>query len=214
MQAKRPYHHGHLREALLDAAAELIGAAGEEFTLREVARRAGVSHNAPYRHFRDKEDLLEAVAAQGFERLTASMRQAMRRGSSAEERLHLAGLGYVRFALRWPRHIFVMFELPLKRAPSEEYAAAANESFATLLQVVAAAQAEEKLPAGDPVPLALAAWCAVHGLAKLAISGRLPFGGTSTLRFTRYLTAVLEGGLRAVPHPAARRIPRHGAPRC
>jgi hypothetical protein len=145
------------------------------------------------------------VAAQGFERLTAAMRREMQQGSSAAERLHLSGLGYVRFALRWPRHMFVMFDLPLKRAPSEDYRAAAREAFATLLGAVEAAQAAGGLPPGDPLPLAWAAWCGVHGLAKLAINGRLPFSGVPVLRFARYLTAVLEGGMRAVPHPPAPR---------
>ena len=76
--AARPYHHGNLRQALLDAAIRLIAEVGPAgFTLREVARRAGVSHNAPYRHFQDRDDLMAAVAAQGFRELT----QAMVRGA-------------------------------------------------------------------------------------------------------------------------------------
>ena len=67
----QPYHHGNLRKTLLDAAVALIGEVGPRaFTLREVARRAGVSHNAPYRHFPSKDELLVAVAAEGFDRLT------------------------------------------------------------------------------------------------------------------------------------------------
>src|SRR6266404_3557169 len=70
MRRPKPYHHGHLREVLLQAAIQLIAEVGPAaFTLREVARRAGVSHNAPYRHFPDREDLLAAVAAQGFREL-------------------------------------------------------------------------------------------------------------------------------------------------
>src|ERR1700677_4130866 len=69
--AKRPYHRVNLKQSLLDSAVALIGEVGPQaFTLREVARRAGVSHNAPYRHFRDKDDLLAEVAAQGFDQLT------------------------------------------------------------------------------------------------------------------------------------------------
>src|SRR5579871_1734507 len=77
MPAPRPYHHGHLKKALLDAALALIAETGARgFTLREAARRAGVSHNAPYRHFRDKDDLLAAVAADGFDRLGEAMTRA------------------------------------------------------------------------------------------------------------------------------------------
>jgi AcrR family transcriptional regulator len=68
MRRRKPYHHGNLREARLEAAIHLIGEVGPTaFTSREVARRAGVSHNAPYRHFRDKDDLLAAFATEGFE---------------------------------------------------------------------------------------------------------------------------------------------------
>src|SRR6202044_1998421 len=101
VSASQPYHHANLRKTLLAAAVALIGDVGPQaFTLREVARRAGVSHNAPYRHFHDKNDLLAAVAAQGFDRMTESMKQAMSKGRTAAERLSLAGRGYVQFALQ------------------------------------------------------------------------------------------------------------------
>src|SRR5258707_12700070 len=77
MRRPKPYHHGNLREALLEAAIRLIAEVGPTaFTLREVARRACVSHNAPYRHFRDRDDLMAAVAAQGFRELTEAMMEA------------------------------------------------------------------------------------------------------------------------------------------
>jgi len=120
MPAKRPYHHVQLKQTLLDAAVALIAEVGPQaFTLREVARRAGVSHNAPYRHFEDKDDLLAAVAAQGFDRLTESMRKAMTKGRTAAKRLSLAGRGYAQFALRWPQHILVMFDTPATKANPE-----------------------------------------------------------------------------------------------
>ena len=102
MARPQPYHHVNLRKTLLDAAVALIGEVGPRaFTLREVARRAGVSHNAPYRHFVSKDELLATVAAEGFERLTAVMRKAMAPGRSPLQRLELCGCGYVEFALRW-----------------------------------------------------------------------------------------------------------------
>ena len=76
MPRSKPYHHGNLRESLLSAAVVLIGEVGPSgFNMREVARRAGVSHNAPYRHFRDKGELLAEVAAQGFRELNAAMQE-------------------------------------------------------------------------------------------------------------------------------------------
>src|SRR5262245_42615036 len=114
MRRAKPYHHGHLRETLLAAAIRLIAEVGPTaFTLREVARRAGVSHNAPYRHFRDRDDLIAAVAAQGYHELTQAMVEAAGSKGDALERLKSAGLGYVSFALRRPEHFTVMFDAPI-----------------------------------------------------------------------------------------------------
>lgn len=203
MAAKRPYHRVNLKQNLLDSAVALIAEAGPQaFTLREVARRAGVSHNAPYRHFRDKEDLLAAVAAQGFDLLNEAMRKAMTKGHTAAERLSLAGRGYIQFALQSPQHLLVMFETPAPADQRPEYAAAAQRAFQTLLDAIVSVQAEGGLPQGDPHPFALASWSAVHGLAKLAIGGRLPFNPKQTLQFAGYLTQVLADGMANVSAPA------------
>src|SRR5215469_15808691 len=103
MKRSKPYHHGNLREALLSAALRLISEVGPTaFTLREVARRAGVSHNAPYRHFRDRDELMAAVSTEGYEELTRTIRDAAEQESGALARLKGAGLAYVKFALRRP----------------------------------------------------------------------------------------------------------------
>jgi AcrR family transcriptional regulator len=200
MRARRPYHHGNLKQKLLDSAVTLIAEAGPQaFTLREVARRAGVSHNAPYRHFRDREDLLAAVAAEGFEGLTAPMTEAMLEGRTGVERLRLAGRGYVQFALRSPQHILVMFEMPVPDQPRPEHVAAGQRAFQVLLDAISAVQFEGGLPAGDPQSFAIAAWAAVHGLAKLSMSGRLPFHADKVIDFTGYLTRALLHGMTNLP---------------
>src|ERR1700757_4175012 len=105
MRPRKPYHHAHLEETLLKTAIQLIAEVGPTgFTLREVARRAGVSHNAPYRHFPDREDLLAAAAAQGFRELDEAMLRAVTYHRSSVGRLKRAGLAYVEFALRRPEH--------------------------------------------------------------------------------------------------------------
>lgn len=206
MAAKRPYHRANLKQSLLDSAVGLIGEVGPQtFTLREVARRAGVSHNAPYRHFRDKDDLLAAVAAQGFERLTEAMQKAMAKGRGAAERLRLAGRGYVQFALEWPQHVLVMFERPKPIEPRPAHAESARLAFQTLLDAIAAAQKEGALPKGDPQRFAIVAWSGVHGLAKLAIGGQLPFNAKQTLEFADYLTLVLANGMTNTPSGGRRR---------
>jgi AcrR family transcriptional regulator len=192
-----PYHHANLRQILLDAAVALIGEVGPRaFTLREVARRAGVSHNAPYRHFASKDELLAEVAAEGFDRLTASMRKSMARASSPRERLQECGCGYVAFALRWPQHFLVMFDLPKVPNEQENHQVAGENAFAVLCECVAAAQQSGDLPAGDLLPLAWMTWSFVHGIAKLAISGNLPLNARSTIDFTRSASQTFFCGMK------------------
>jgi len=189
MRQRKPYHHGNLREALLEAAIRLIAEVGPAgFTLREVARRAGVSHNAPYRHFRDRDDLMAAVASQGFRELTQAMVHAAERQSSAFDRLKQAGLAYVTFALRRPEHFTVMFDAPMSTAKHPDSAQATEQAFGTLVNLVKSYRDEGRLPSGDPRDLALLAWSMVHGIAKLAITGRLPYQSKAAiLKFAEFV---------------------------
>ncbi len=201
MATKRPparrYHHGNLKETLIEAALRLIAEVGPAaFTLREVARRAGVSHNAPYRHFRDRNDLLAAVAAEGFDRLTESMNQAAASGRTPLERLRLAGRGYVAFALRWPEHFAVMFDFPLPQGEYPALAAAGARAFAVLADLVRSCQTAGALKEGDAVQYALLAWSLVHGIAKLAIGGQFPHTSQkAALEFCDFATASLTVGI-------------------
>ena len=210
MRQPKPYHHGNLREALLKAAVRLISEVGPTaFTLREVARRAGVSHNAPYRHFQDRDELMAAVSTEGHAELTQAMREAAKDESTSLARLTQAGLAYVKFALRRPEHFTVMFDAPASRSseklcfnPSKmkskypEAAEAAEGSFRTLMNFVATCQQEGELPAADTKELALLAWSVVHGIAKLAITGRLPFSSKAeVLKFAEF---VIENSLPTV----------------
>src|SRR5262245_18614707 len=200
MRKRKTYHHGNLREVLVDAAIQFIAEVGPQgFTLREVARRAGVSHNAPYRHYRDKDELLAAVAKQGFERLTAAMKRSAAQGQTPQERLRLCGCGYVNFALRWPQHFAVMFDLPSSRENYPEYALPGREAFDTLLKFIVGCQEVGILSAGDPEPPALVAWSIVHGIAKLAISHHLPFGPAAVLEFTDQASRIMLSGMARGP---------------
>lgn len=185
---RRPYHHGNLREALLQGAVRVIAELGPAaFTLREVARRAGVSHNAPYRHFRDKDALLAAVAAQGFRELTRAMREAGERQSNALDKLKQSGLAYVAFAVRRPEHFTVMFEAPVCANKDPEYLQASTEAFNTLVAHIKDCQKGGQLPAGNTLERTLYAWAVVHGIAKLAIAGRLPFRtNAALLKFAKF----------------------------
>ena len=202
MVAERPYHHGNLKAALLEAALGLIAEAGPAaFTLREVARRAGISHNAPYRHFREKDELLAAVATEGFERLaealgTPGQLTRTRRAKPALHRFQASGLAYVRFALRSPEHLQVMFDWPLDLDRYPELCASSKRAFGVLGELVEAAQREGSLPGGDPLALACIAWSLVHGVAKLAIARKLPFQSESEiLRFADRAIQTLHEGM-------------------
>ena len=175
-EEKARYHHGDLRQALVDAAVTLITEEGfGALTLREVARRAGVTHAAPYRHFADKEALLEAVAQQGFRAMAQEMRERMAKAPAGPlEQLSAAGVAYVLFAVRHPPHFRVMFgphfTRPLKPDPSEDEGA---NAFALLVRCIEAGQAAGVLRPGESRRLTLAAWSMVHGLASLFVDRQL-----------------------------------------
>jgi AcrR family transcriptional regulator len=189
MSRPKPYHHGHLQDALLQAAIHLISETGPAgLSLREVARRAGVSHNAPYRHFQDREELLAAVAAQGFRELTQAMLDGAAKQSTAMGRLKLAGLAYVEFALRRKEHFTVMFDAPLSKRHIPISAEAGEQAFGTLVSLVKNCQDEGQLPAGDSRQFALFAWSIVHGVAKLATAKRLPYESRADiLKFAEFV---------------------------
>jgi AcrR family transcriptional regulator len=190
MRRGKPYHHENLRATLLEAAIRLIAEVGPTaFTLREVARRAGVSHNAPYRHFRDRDDLIAAVAGEGFLELTQAMLRAAANESTALNSLKHAGLAYISFALRRPEHFAVMFDAPPSiHTENDDSATAAGDAFATLLTLVEGCQREGRFPSGDPLQFALLAWTMVHGVAKLANGGRLPYRSRAEiLKFAEFV---------------------------
>jgi AcrR family transcriptional regulator len=189
MPSKTAYHHGNLREALLEGAIELIAEVGPAgFTLREVARRAGVSHNAPYRHFMDRDEILAAVAAQGFRELTQSMLNAVENHRDSIVRLKHAGLAYVEFALRRPEHFKVMFDLPVSKHKTPESGEAAEQAFGTLVGLVETCQSDGAFPSGSLQHFSLLAWSMVHGIAKLATAGLLPFESNSEImKFAKFV---------------------------
>lgn len=168
---RRPYHHGDLRRTLLDATIALVADAGGtgEVTLREAARRAGVSHAAPYRHFSDKGQLLAAVAAEGFDDLTRQLRAARGAARDDEERFVRTGLAYLRFAEERPGHMRVMFELP--KSTTAALQKAANETFQVLKELAGDAgvtHLETSRRLGTIV------WSFVHGLCVLSGRGQVP----------------------------------------
>src|SRR5215471_5826327 len=157
----RPYHHGDLRPALLRAAVATITEAGATaMSLREVARRAGVTHAAAAYHFGDKAGLFTAVAVEGYRELGEALREAARRGFLE------MGVAYVRFAVTHRAHFEVMYRPELYH-PDDPEVSRARADAAALLYGTASPDAAQ-LAAGA------AAWSLVHGLATLWLNGNLP----------------------------------------
>jgi AcrR family transcriptional regulator len=188
-KAARPYHHGDLRSALLKAAVELIDQRSlAALSLRECARRAGVSHSAPYRHFADKEALLLAIARQGYTWLEASGREAIACADAPLEKLDAYCVAYVRFAFEHPVHHRLMFTHPYE--PHEDDAAEDDTDPGAFDLLVRCAR-DVVAPGEDPMPTALAAWTLPHGLSMLMLDRRIPEHLVQTPQAVEALTRTL-----------------------
>lgn len=187
----RKYHHGDLRAALLAAAeAELAERGIEAFSLRQVAKRAGVSHAAPAHHFTDANGLLTALAAEGFHRFLKA--QALREAQVSpdpQSQLVAAGLGYVDFAMARPALFRLMFGSDRPDFSDPALSAASDGAYAHLQDQVATC--------GGTVTDAAAVWAMAHGLADLLAAGRLkPIGDLPPAARDAVLSALMQ---RAFP---------------
>jgi AcrR family transcriptional regulator len=193
----KTYHHGNLREALIEASLHLIEESGPKaLTLREAARRAGVSHNAPYRHFADKDALLAAIAADGFERLTATMEKRIASGRTPLEWLNLAGRGYLEFALDAPSHYAVMFGVPLDAKLYPALRDAGERAFGVLVRCIEDCRAAGAIACDDVPTCARVAWTLVHGIATLVTSGQLGVSKEHALAFAQQAMDTLRLGIQ------------------
>jgi AcrR family transcriptional regulator len=171
---RRSYHHGNLREALVDAALDLIAEKGPAgFTFAEAARQAGVSAAAPYRHFRDRDALMADVAVRGFARFEQQLAAAWDEGrpglGAAFDRL---GKAYLAFARKEPAYFSAMFEAGLSMSRHRELQQAGDRAFAVLRgaceAVIATMPAARRPPA---MMVALHIWSLSHGIASLFARG-------------------------------------------
>ena len=180
----RPYHHGHLREALLRAAEKTLETGGvQSISLRELSRELGVSQGAPRRHFADKQALLDALALRGFEQFGEALgRAAGRRGQDFKARLTQMARAYVGFALKHPALLSLMYEAKQRPDAPRELLEASEKAFAHGPATFAEGQAAGEVVPGDPARLALVVLSALLGLVSISTKGK--FKGVSLDRLT------------------------------
>lgn len=171
------YHHGDLRNALIAAGRALLAEEGlAGLDLRKVARRAGVSHAAPYRHFADKQALLAAIAEDGFMRLAEQTNAAL--ATAAEDsraQLLALALAYSRFAQANPAHMREMFSgLTIDRTAYPSLYTASKIAFAQTVALIERGQARGEIGPGDPTQLVVTTWSLIHGLSMLVIENQIP----------------------------------------
>jgi AcrR family transcriptional regulator len=172
LEVKQAYHHKDLRNALVDEALAILAESGPgAITLRELARRLGVTHTAPYAHFADKKTLLEAAADAGFDQLTETLTRAGDAESDSQRRFVAQGLAYVQFARDNPNLYRLMFVDPeLANDPESVWSEQADRAFDVLLKVLL----ELGIPQGTEIrDVACGIWALLHGIAMLEIDGRL-----------------------------------------
>jgi len=173
---KDSYHHGDLKSTLIDAGVKLLSESGMEgLSLRKLAREVGVSHNAPYMHFADKEAVLAAIAEQGFlllgEAIDAGQLQLS--DQSIEARLQAAAQSYVNFALNHPNHLMVMFG-KLDSAAYPDLIETAHATFSKLVTIMQIGHQSSTLVNQPAEQLAMLFWTNVHGLSALLIAQKIP----------------------------------------
>ena len=200
------YHHGDLRRALLDASLPLLRRGGPDaLTLRAVARAAGVSQTAPYRHFADRAALVAAVADDGFRRLRERLIDAARAPDrtigkaqhTARGGLQAIALACVRFGLEHPEEYRVMFGPEIAASPPED-GSARQQVFALLHGGIVGLQQQNLVRDGDSRAMTLTAWALVHGLVMLALDGQLSGSRSPTAdQLTLTATELLMFGMAA-----------------
>lgn len=167
---KLPAPPADLRSAILVTSLALIEEEGvAALSMREVARRLGVTHQAPYHHFDGRGAILQAIVDEGFTKLWQALDRAVVPGRPALENFAAAGHAYVQFALANPGHFRMMFRPEMLSERKHE--AREPDGFAILVECVKACQREGHIAAGDPMPMVLLAWSAAHGIASLSLDG-------------------------------------------
>ena len=170
------YHHGDLKNALIRAGIEILSKEGmQALSLRKVAKRAGVSHAAPYAHFADKQALIAAIAAEGYRLLYATLAAAQDSQPDPLDRLLAVAEAYVQFALDEPDHFAITFSGVVEAEKDyPEYVEQSKRCFALVMAVVAGCQRAGRLAPGDIQLVTVSIWASLHGFVQLMSANQLP----------------------------------------
>ncbi|MGE3727845.1 MAG: TetR/AcrR family transcriptional regulator [Candidatus Sericytochromatia bacterium] len=190
--ADKPYHHGDLYEALLEATLECVTQKGVQgLSLRAIAQAVGVSPAAPYRHFADKQEMIAAVAARGFEKM--SLRLAALTESKPLEKLRAQARVYCQFGLEFPDYFALMFGSAIEdKALYPHLAQATDETFMYFLETITAAMKEKKLRKAPPELIALTFWGQIHGFTSLLVNKQLKWDNLGAENPEALLESTLE----------------------
>jgi AcrR family transcriptional regulator len=205
--ATRPYHHGDLRRVLVDAAFDLVGEGGADgLSVREAARRAGVSPGAPFRHFSSREALLAAVAEEAQRRLGAEVERTLAKAPADNplQRFRAVGIAYMRWATRNPTHFEVISSRRLfDHGKSAEVTADNAEVIGLTERLLKEAHARGQLGTSDLKQVLIAARAMVYGFARMAIDGHFPRWGVTAAEVDRTAEAILDLFLAGVARRAS-----------
>lgn len=200
--SKATYHHGDLRRGLLDAALGLVESHGVQgFTLREAAREANVSHNAPYRHFPSRTHLLIELAIEGQGLLREALQLAVSKTTDHRERLVRLGTGYMDFAITHSAHFRVMFSSETARNRTVELKATQDATFDMFASELQSSEQSGLIRKGVQQH-ALVGWSALHGAAMLVLDGVLDNTAVAARRKPREIARlVIESLLTGILSP-------------
>lgn len=170
------YHHGDLKNALIQAGIEILSRDGiQALSLRSVAKRAGVSHAAPYAHFADKDALIAAIAAEGYRKLYAQLAAAPPDSGDPLARLRDTAFAYLQFALDEPDHFRITFSGVVAAEKNyPEYVEQSRRCYALVVRLVTDCQADGLFAGEDVQRLAVSIWSCIHGFAQLVLAKQLP----------------------------------------
>ncbi|MCZ8238067.1 MAG: TetR/AcrR family transcriptional regulator [Leptospiraceae bacterium] len=182
-KGKRSYHHGDLENSLIKSSLFLLkDKKATDLSLREIAKSAGVSHTAVYRHFKDKESLFNKIAAIGFDRLAVYQANAATHGEDSKDSFRRAGLAYIKFSLRFPGWYQLMFQRRYIQ-PDAILKRAMIRSYSVLVQL-SKDYIKDKNLSVDPKEYAMYAWSIVHGYSSLAIDSDFPQANAKSMQST------------------------------